>query len=164
MKRQEKELVVQSLREGLTENKAVFVVGYKGLTVAQTEGLRKKVRAKGGAFKVAKARLIKHALESATGMADMIPLIKDQIGVVFVQQEAAPVAKVLCDFAKENNALQVVIGFADAQVMNSKQIQMLASLPSREVLLAQLCGVLLAPMAALARVIKLAQEKVETQS
>lgn len=153
MNRQQKELVVQLLREQFTQSPASFVVGYKGLTVVQMQELRRKVRASGGSLKVTKARLMKLAVDSNTEM--LKPYFKEQVGIVFANQEATAVAKALYDFSKNHEALQLVAGQFESQLLDKKAIARIAMLPSRDQLLAILCGTLQAPISALARVINM---------
>lgn len=153
MNRQQKELVVQLLKENFTQSPASFVVGYKGLTVNEMQSLRKKLRAQGGNLKVTKARLMKIAASDIAGSDALKPYFKEQIGVVFATQEAPAVAKVLYDFAKDHSALQIIVGQFESQVLDAQTIGRIATLPSREQLLAQLCGTLMAPITRLAIVL-----------
>lgn len=146
MNRQDKIAVVESLHNNFSNSQAAFVVGVKGLTVAQMHKLRNELRKKGGSFKVAKARLIKRAAQGLQGPEALMGSYKDQIGLVFAMQEASGIAKVLHDFSKENEALRVLTGFMDSQVLDSATITRIASLPSREIMLAIVCGTLKAPI------------------
>lgn len=164
MNRQEKELVIQSLKDSFAASHASFVVGYKGLSVKEVQALRRKLRDQGGVFKVTKARLMKLAAEGVTGVQDLTPYFKEQVGVVLANKEVAPIAKVLIEFAKDNKGLNVVVGSMEQELLDGKAITFMATLPSREVLLAQLCGVLMAPAAQLARVINGIKEKTEQKA
>lgn len=146
MNRQQKEQVVQSLKDNFAQSPASFVVGYKGLTVNQMQSLRAQLRERGGNLKVTKARLMKIAVEDVDSLKQLLPYFKDQIGVVFAQEEPPAVAKVLRDFAKNNEALQLIVGQLDAELLNTDAINLIATLPSKEVLLGKLCGVLNAPI------------------
>lgn len=155
MNRQQKEQVVLQLRESFTESPASFLVAYKGLTVNEMQSLRRKLRASGGSLKVTKARLMKIAADGIEKSQQLLPYFKDQIGVVFALQEAPAVAKVLRDFSQDHEALKLVIGQMDANLLDSQAITRIASLPSREVLLAQLCGALNAPIVNFASVLNM---------
>lgn len=159
MNREEKALLVASLKNDFAQSKAAFLVNYQGLTVEQVKNLRKGLRSKGGRMKIAKARLIKMAAQDIPAINVMLPYFKEQIGVVFVQDEAQSVAKVLNDFAKEHEKLSIVAGSLENKLLDKATIVRIASLPSREVLLAQLCGTLKAPIAKLAFVLKMVQTK-----
>jgi large subunit ribosomal protein L10 len=146
MNRQQKELVVQLFRENFAQSPASFVVGYRGLTVNQMQDLRSKLRKQGGSLKITKARLMKLALGDQKNAEALLPYLHDQIGVVFVSKEPPAVAKVLSEFAKDHEALTLVVGKLDGDMLDSKGIVRIASLPSKPQLLALLSGTLKAPM------------------
>lgn len=146
MNRQEKEAIVQQLKDNFSSSSASFVVGYKGLTVAQMQALRRELHNQGGTFKVTKARLMKRAVSDLDNKAhDLTPYFKDQIGLVFVSDEIPGVAKTLHEFAKDNKALSLIAGCMDSTLLDAQGIEQIASLPSREVLLAMLVGTIQAP-------------------
>lgn len=151
MNREQKAAVVASLKNSFNASKASFLVKYQGLTVEQMQNLRAELRPQGGSLKVTKARLMKLASEGNPGAEVMAPYYKDQVGVVFALQEAPAVAKVLNDFSKKHPALSIIAGSYDAVLLDKSDVQKFATLPSKEVLLAQVCGTLNAPIAGLAR-------------
>ena len=145
MNRQQKELVVSLLKKNFIASQASFLIGFQGLTVSQMQDLRRTLREKGGELKVAKARLIKRAIEGGKTEA-LTSFCKDQIGIVFVSNEAPMVAKVLYNFSKKQEALRLIAGFLDTQLLNNQEIIRIASLPSKEILLTQVCGAIKAPV------------------
>jgi large subunit ribosomal protein L10 len=145
MNRQQKAEVIDFLKDNFSKSHASFIVGFQGLTVSQLRTLRGKLRKNGGKLKVAKARLMKIAAEGMEGADTLLPYCKNQIGVVFTTDQAPAIAKVLSDFSKENEALKLVAGYLDTSFLDSASIGRIASLPSREVLLAQVCGTIKAP-------------------
>jgi large subunit ribosomal protein L10 len=149
MNRQQKESVVELFHKDFLTNKGTFFVNYAGLSVGQMQQLRRQLREKGGALKIAKMRLVKKALADVDGAQGLLSHCKNQLGVVFAHDaaEISGVAKALNDFAKKNEAFGLVVGCVDAQVLDKAGISRIASLPSKEVLLAQLCGTLNAPLA-----------------
>jgi large subunit ribosomal protein L10 len=155
MNRQEKEQAIQSLRDDFKNSQASFVVEYQGMTVAQVLALRRKLRAQGGTLKVAKTSLMRRVATENTNIEGLSSYLKNQVALVFAQQESPAVAKVLCDFAKEHKQLSVVAGYVDSVVMSSGAISILASLPSKEILFAQLCGTLKAPSMNLVNVLNM---------
>lgn len=159
MNRQEKETVVSDLRENFSHNTGLFIIGYKGMTVAQMQQLRKEIRQNQGYLKVAKVRLVKRAIEGLPGSEELAPLFKEQVALVFAEKESPAVAKVIGNFAKENKALRVVAGYIDSEVLSAEIVGRIAALPSREVLFAQLCYTLKAPMTRLVWMLKGMQEK-----
>jgi large subunit ribosomal protein L10 len=153
MNRQQKEAVVQAFRENLTGTKAAFLVGYRGLSVSQMQALRTDLREVGGLLKITKARLMNIAAQDIEGMDEFRGGFRDQVGLVFVKEEVPSVAKVLVEFSKENDALNVISAFFESRVLTKQRIKNLASLPSRDILLSMLVGTLQAPISGLARVL-----------
>jgi len=151
MNRQQKELVVELFEKDFLANKGTFFVNYSGLTVGQMQQLRRQLREKGGALKIAKMRLVRRALAKVEGAEGLFSHCKNQVGVVFAYDsaEVSGVAKTLNDFSKKNESLGLVVGCVDAQLLDKTAIIRIASLPSKEVLLAQLCGTLNAPLTSL---------------
>ncbi len=142
MNREQKESVIQELKNDFSQSQGTFVVGVKGMTVTQLQKLRKDLRAQGGKLKITKARLMKIATDDNKAIEALQPFFKEQIGIVFSKQEPSAIAKVLFNFAKKNEALSLVAGTLESQLLDAKTIGKIAQLPSREVLLAQVCGVL----------------------
>lgn len=147
MNRQEKHELVQSLKNDFTQHQASFVVNVQGLTVDQMQLLRKNVRQHGGKVKVPKNTLAKIAIREIAGMGDLEPFLKQQIAIVFADQDSVGVAKVLDTFARDNQRLHIVAGCVEHKVIDKSMIEFLSSLPPREQLLANVCGALRAPLA-----------------
>lgn len=148
MNRQQKESVIGELHNLFSTTKSSFVVDYQGLTVSQMRQLRKQLRETGGMLKIAKMRLIKRAISDIEASHVLLPYCKDQRGIVFAKDvnEISLVAKALRDFSKKNESLQLVVGCLDAQLLDKQAIVRIASLPSKEVLLAQLCYLINSPL------------------
>lgn len=152
MNRQEKEQLVQTLKQEFKSCEASFLVDYKGLTVAQLGDLRKKLRAQSSDMLVAKVTLVKRAVAQDANVNVLTPFLQNQVALVFVRKnESSAVAKTICDFT-QNSTLNVVAGYYDSVLLDSKAVKQFAKLPPREVLLAQVAGVLKAPIAKFARV------------
>ncbi len=164
MNREEKALVIQDLKESFSACQASFLVGYRGLTVNQLQQLRRNLGKHNGNLRVAKARLMKRAVDGVQGYDQMADYFKDQVGLVFAEKEPTTIAKVLYDFSKDNGALQLVVGYFDKQVLSSAQIMHIASLPSREVLLAQLAGMLKSPIAGMVNVLHVVRTRGDKES
>lgn len=147
MNRQEKEAVVASLTNQFSQSSASFLVGVKGLTVEQIEGLRKDLRKESAKLQIAKVRLMKRALQDAGSAQHLEPYLHEQIGLVFAKNEATATAKVLCEYSKKAEAFRVIVGSMDANLLDASAITFMATLPSREVLLAQVARALQAPSA-----------------
>jgi len=159
MNREEKARVVQSLRDGFERTEAAFLVGVQGLTVSQLQVLRRDLRGAHSHLRIAKARLMKRAVDGLEGVDQLGSFFKTQVGLVFVDKEAPAVAKVLRNFAKGNEALQLVVGYVDNRIYDRQSIERIASIPSREILLSQFAALLKAPASQFARVLNQVAEK-----
>lgn len=150
MNRQEKQLVIDTIKNDFKSSQASFIVNMQGMTVEAVQQLRRQLHAKHGSIKVAKNTLLKRATSDMEGLNELAPYFKEQIAVIFAKEEAPAVAKILSETAKKQAHLKLRAGALDARVISAEQIEFLAALPSREVLLAQLCGTLNAPAQQLA--------------
>jgi len=155
MNRQQKEAVVTDLKVLFKESNAAFIVNFKGLKVAQVQKLRRSLRKDNARMRVAKTRLMKIAAGSIDGTDEFKNKFQDQVGLVFANGEVSAIAKQLVNFSKENEGLSIVSGFFESSVLSEQQISVLASLPSREELIARLAGTLNAPIVGLARVMQI---------
>lgn len=155
MNRQEKEHIIQSLKQNFEHSQASFLVGYKGLDVAQVMQLRKKLHQQGSSFKVAKVTLMRRVASDMPSIEKLMPFFKDQVALVFAPKESPAVAKLLYDFSKENQQLMVLAGCMDSVLLNKESVKILASLPTKEVLLAQVCGAIKSPIAGLVQVLNM---------
>ena len=160
MNRQEKMKAIETLREHIIQSHGMFLVNYRGLSVPKIEALRAALRKEGGNLKVAKARLMKKAVEGKDAFEPLTAYFKDQVGLVFASGEVPGIAKVLRDFSQEDAKLEIIIGSMDRRLLSKDAVIAVASLPSRQVLLAQLCGLLKANIASFACVLNMvAQQK-----
>lgn len=159
MKRHQKQATIENLETRFSTSQAAFLINYQGLSVSQLKKLRFALDDKGGLLKVAKNRLARLALKDVSRCQGLQELLKGQLAYVFAQDEITSVAKVLTDFAKQNDQLKIVAACSDSKIYDAKSVAVLGSLPSREVLLAQLCGVLNAPVILFALAVKAVAEK-----
>ena len=150
MNRNEKAELIETLQSTLSEAAAVVVTHQAGLTVAESSDLRGRMREAGAGFKVTKNRLTKIALQG-TKYEDISDLFT---GPTAMGTSADPVAaaKVLVNFAKENDKLTVIGGSLDGKVLDKAGVEALAKLPSLDELRAKLVGLLNAPATQVARV------------
>ena len=151
MNRNQKEKLIAELREQVVGAEAAFLVNYQGLSVGRLQKLRADLRGDGASMRVAKARLMVRAVKDIDGCELLVQHLRNQVGLVFASNNAPAVAKKLVDFAKKDTKLAIVSGFFENRVWSKPEVEFLAALPSREVLLAQLACVLQAPIAGLAR-------------
>lgn len=151
MNRQQKVSVIELLASDYTKSQAVFLVGFRGMTVEQLQKLRRQLRQNGGHLKVAKMSLMRRVVEESASVCDaLMPYLKDQCALVFADNDVSTIAKTLQTIAKENEKLTLVAGCFESQLLSREAIVRIASLPTREVLLAQLCGTIQAPASRLA--------------
>ena len=159
MKKQQKQAAIDNLEARFSGSQGAFLVNFQGMSVAQLKTLRFALGDKGGSLKVAKNRLAKLALKDVSNCQGLDSLLVGQLAYVFAQGAITSVAKVLVDFAKKNDKLKVVAACSESKIYDARSVAVLASLPSREVLLSQLCGTLNAPVILFALAIKAVAEK-----
>lgn len=162
MKRVQKTTVVADFKKLFETSQATFLVNYKGIDVPFVQSLRRELRDSGAVFKVTKARLMKLAIDGLKGADEFGTQFKDQIGLVFVSTEDVPAAaKTIVKFSRENESLKVVSGFFESKLMSRAEVESLALLPTRDVLIATLAATLQAPIATFARALNALREKME---
>lgn len=146
MNRQQKSDVVKKLETKFAESKGSFLVGCQGLSVGQMQDLRGELYDNSATVYVAKNRLVKLAVKNSAGCEQLDQYLQGQVAVVFAESdEVSAVAKTLESFAKKNGKLTLVAGCYESQIFDTEALKALAKLPSRDVLLAQLMGVMQAP-------------------
>jgi len=144
MDRREKEAEIGELKERLEKATTAVVTEYKGLTVAEIGGLRRELREVAGEYRVAKNTLIALAIEGSPYLS-LKELLTGQNGLVIGYGDAIGLAKIVTRYAKENHKFTVKGGVTDGQFLAAAGVETLSQLPSREVLRAQLLGVLSRP-------------------
>lgn len=143
--RPEKVAVVEEVRARLGSSSAAILTEYRGLKVADLEALRKALGSAGGEYKVYKNTLVRRAVREQ-GLEVLDALLEGPTAIAFVRDDVSSVAKVLRDFARTNPALVVKGGLVGTNLLDARSTAALADLPSRDVLLAQVAGMLAAPM------------------
>jgi large subunit ribosomal protein L10 len=150
--RTEKREFVSSLADIFAATSMVVVTQNKGLTVAEVTDLRRKMRAAGAHFKVAKNRLAVLALDG-TKFDGIAPMLKGPTALAWAHDPVA-VAKVAVEFAKTNEKLVVLGGALGKQTLNADGIKALALLPSLDTLRAGLVGMISTPATRIAGVLQ----------
>ena len=143
--RAEKVAVVDEVAAKLRKADAVLITEYRGLKVGQLAGLRRQLRDAGGEYKVFKNTLAKLGAAKA-GVEGLDEMLLGPSGITFVTGDVAAVAKALRDAAKANPLLVIKGGVLGGTLLSAKDVESLAELPSREVLLAMFAGALQAPL------------------
>ncbi len=139
MPKPEKVQAVESLTKALEGSRGVVLADFKGLSVADLQGLRRKVRQEGGTAQVMKNTLIKLALD-ASKIPGMEPFLKDNTILFSSREDVLKVLKILSDYSKENAKFALKAGFIDGQVLDTAGVKAMAGLPSRKELLGMIAG------------------------
>jgi large subunit ribosomal protein L10 len=125
---------------------AAIVAEYRGLTVADLTELRRQLRKVNGEFRVLKNRVaIKAVLGKAQDYSSVAPSLKGPIGIAYLYGDPAAGAKALVDFEKGKELFKITAGVLESKVVSPAQVKAIAGLPSKEVLLGQLVGLLVSP-------------------
>lgn len=147
----EKTLLIEDLLTRVNASPFLFVVDYNGLTVDGFGELRNRLRACEAEIHVFKNTFVRRAAEKAGYPEDLNKVLVGQTAIVTGAADVCAAAKVMKTFADEFKKPEVRAGVLDGAFLSSDGIKALADLPSREVLLAQLLGVLQAPASKLVR-------------
>ena len=152
MNRSEKAEAIAELNQTFKDATLVVITRQSGLTVQEVTDLRRKVRAAGASYKVAKNRLTLRALEG-TAFTALGPLFKGPTAIAYSKDPVAA-AKVISAFAKDNEKLSIVGGALGENTLDVAGVQALATLPSLDALRAKILGLLQAPATKVAGVLQ----------
>ena len=144
--RAEKTAVVEEIQAKLTDADAAVLTEYRGLSVRALAELRGSLRPANTEYKVFKNTLARRAIEGA-GYDEITSMFEGPVALAFVRGDAAAAAKALRDFGRDNPALVVKGGLLGDRIITAAEINALADLPSREVMLTQIAGMFQAPLA-----------------
>jgi large subunit ribosomal protein L10 len=148
-----KQELVTEMHERLTRAKAVFLADFRGMNVGQATTLRNELRAVSVEYKVFKNTLLDRAAKG-TDMECLTPYLAGPTAIAISYDDPVNAAKVLSKFAKDPQGKFVLkVGVLSGKLLDVKQIQALADLPSREVLLAKMLGSMQAPSSNFVRVL-----------
>jgi len=153
-----KQPIVDEIKGYVKDAKAIVAVDYRGLTVEEDTKLRKQLREAGVVYKVYKNTLLKRAFEG-TEFEALIKHLEGPTAVAFGLDDATAPARILNDTAKTSPNLEFKAGVVEGTYYDAKGIQVIATIPSREVLISKLLGSLQSPITNLARVLKQIAEK-----
>ena len=145
----DKKAMVEEVSAKVANAQTIVLAEYRGIQVGSLTQLRAKARAEGVYLRVLKNTLARRAVEG-TQFADLASEMTGPL-IYSISEDAVAAAKVVHDFAKENEAMVIRAGNYAGKSLDKAGVEALASIPSREVLLAQLLGVMQAPVSALAR-------------
>ena len=145
MARPDKVAVVDEVRDKLRVADAAVLTEYRGLTVTELAQLRGTLRPTSTEYKVFKNSLARRAAEAA-GLAELLPLLEGPVAIAFVHGDAVIAAKALRDFGRTNPALVIKGGLLGPRVLSGAEVESLAEIQPRDVLLARLAGGFQAPL------------------
>ena len=144
LNRSEKEAVIAEVTSLAAKAQTLVIAEYRGITVADMTKLRAEARSKGVSLSVLKNTLARRAVAGSG-----FDVLADQMTGPLIygfSEDAVAAAKVVADFAKTNDKLVIRAGAFGGKALDSNGVKQLASIPSKEVLLAQICGLLMSPI------------------
>ena len=158
---EEKKPIVDEISELLKTAKAAVLVDYRGLTVEQDTNLRKQLREAGVTYKVYKNTMINFAVQG-TEFEELSKHLEGPTAIAVSDTDATAPARVLFNFAKGAEALELKAGVVEGTYYDTEGIKVIATIPSRDELLSKFLGSIQSPITNFARVIKQIAEKDET--
>ena len=147
-----KQPIVAEISELFNGAKSAVVVDYRGLTVEQDTQLRKQLREAGVTYKVYKNTMIRFAAKG-TEFEALEPHLEGPTALAVSKEDATAPARVLAEFAKKADKLELKAGVVEGTYYDEKGIQVIATIPSREILLGKLLGSIQSPITNFARVL-----------
>jgi large subunit ribosomal protein L10 len=150
VRKEQKEQVVQELVERLKATDTLIVADYRGLTMAEIDGVRTELISHGACFSVVKNTLTRRAADEA-GMPELNELLEGPTAIAFVNEgDMVAVARTLSETARRTRVLELKGGILQGQPMTAEQVRNLASLPPVETLRGEVLGAIVAPLNAIA--------------
>jgi large subunit ribosomal protein L10 len=153
MPTKQKEQAVQDLVKDARECKGIIVTSFKALKTVEFNEMRQKIRGFNSEYRVVKNSLTKIALRNA-GLEKLAEALDGPSAIVLERGDALATIKAIFEFAKTHENLKVTAGVLDGKILNKDQLRAIATLPSREVLIAKLLGTLQAPSVNLVSVLQ----------
>lgn len=150
---EEKQVIIQEILEKINQSKSIVITDYRGLNVAQVTELRAKLREAGVEYKVLKNTMVRFAANEA-GIEGLDDILTGPTAVAFGLTDAVAPAKILSDFAKANDKLQIKAGVLDKKVLTPDNVKALADIPPREVLLSMVLRGMQGPISGLVNVLQ----------
>jgi large subunit ribosomal protein L10 len=153
MNRTEKQQTAESLGEQFRSIDSAILIDYRGLKVVDATEIRRKVREIDGTYVVVKNTLALRAAKD-TKMASLSPYFEGPTAVAYHRKDVVGLAKLLIEISRSNSSVAFKAALIEGKVVPASEIQSIASMPSREVLLSRLAFVLKAPLQRLATVLR----------
>ena len=157
----EKQAIIDEIKDKFERAESAVVIDYMGITVAQADAMRKKLREANVDYTVYKNTLVKRAIDG-TDYAPMAEVLEGPSALAFSYDDATAPARVLNDAIKEFKKMEFKGGFVEGEYYDKEAIAQIASIPSREVLISKFMGSIQSPISSFARVIsQIAEAKAE---
>lgn len=149
---EEKQKVVDDIKQKLEGSTGVILADYRGLTVSQVTNLRVQLREAGIEYRVLKNTMVRRAADEI-GLEGLDPFLEGPTAVAFSPDPVAP-AKILMEYSKKNKSLKIKAGIVEGKVVGPEMVKDLADLPPREVLLSQVLAGMQAPIQGMVNVLQ----------
>lgn len=157
-----KEQKVAEIKEKLEKSQAVILSSYQGLTVEEDTQLRKTLREAGVEYRVYKNTLVTLAAKELGMDTGIEKYLEGPVSIAFGYDDATAPARILNDFAKDHNKLELKAGIVEGQLFDTEEVKKLATIPSKEVLIAKLLGSIKAPLSNLAYLLSAIKDQKES--
>jgi ribosomal protein L10 len=152
MRKEQKSAVVENLAERFKRANMALVSEHRGMTAAESTEMRRRLRAARGELRVAKNTLIRRAIQG-TSFAPLEDKLGGPVGVILSFEDPVALAKAVTSFRELGEKFKLRGGVLDGRPLTSQEIQALAAMPPKEVVFAQLLGLIQAPATRLARLL-----------
>ena len=157
----EKQAIIDEIKDKFERAESAVVIDYMGITVAQADAMRKKLREANVDYTVYKNTLVKRAIDG-TDYEPMAEVLEGPSALAFSYDDATAPARVLNDAIKEFKKMEFKGGFVEGEYYDKEAIAQIASIPSREVLISKFMGSIQSPISSFARVVsQIAEAKAE---
>ena len=157
----EKQAIIDEIKDKFERAESAVVIDYMGITVAQADAMRKKLREANVDYTVYKNTLVKRAIDG-TDYAPMAEVLEGPSALAFSYDDTTAPARVLNDAIKEFKKMEFKGGFVEGEYYDKEAIAQIASIPSREVLISKFMGSIQSPISSFARVVsQIAEAKAE---
>lgn len=152
LNRKQKENLVQEVSEDIIHSKALTFVSFKGLTVSETQEVKKTLRASGVKYRVLKKKLFDLSAKKA-GITASVSNLEGQIAIAFSLEDEVSGAKILHEFSKKHENLVLAGGVLEGKNLSKEEVVALAKIPSKQELLSKLVGSIQMPVSGFVRVL-----------
>ena len=150
---EEKQVIIQEIVEKINRSQSMVLCDYRGLNVAQVTELRRRLREAGVEYKVLKNTMVRFAAREA-GIDGLDDILNGPTAVAFGISDPVAPAKIISEFAKTNDKLQIKAGVLDKKVLTAENVKALADIPPREVLLSMVLRGMQGPISGLVNVLQ----------